>query len=118
MKTLTEYVSNVFGEAILKGKEEGISSLGNCLEAQGQGGLGVTNLCLQNAALLMKSLHKFYNQVEVPWVQLVWYKYYHNKVPHTAREIGSFRWKDIFRPHGLYCAIVHYTVGNGALVCF
>ena len=38
IETLTEYVSNVFGEAILKGKEEGISSLGNCLEAQGQGG--------------------------------------------------------------------------------
>jgi hypothetical protein len=31
-----------------------------------KGGLGVINLRLQNDALLMKHLHKFYNKVEVP----------------------------------------------------
>jgi len=70
-----------------------------------KGGLGVMNLLLQNDALLMKHLHKFYNQREVPWVQLIWYKYYQNKVPHTSREVGSFWWKDILRLHNQYLGI-------------
>ena len=60
-----------------------------------KGGLGVLNLRLQNDALLLKQLDKFYNKVDMPWVQLVWSKYYATKVPHTAREMGSFWWKDI-----------------------
>ena len=55
-----------------------------------KGGLGVINLRLQNDALLLKHLDKFYNKVDVPWVQLVWFKYYSNKVPHATREVGSF----------------------------
>ena len=55
-----------------------------------KGGLGVINLCLQNDALLLKHLDKVYDKVDVPWVQLVWFKYYSNKVPHATREVGSF----------------------------
>ena len=62
-----------------------------------KGGLGVINLRLQNDALLLKHLHKFYNKVDVPWVQLVWFRYYSTKVPHAAREVGSFWWKDVLR---------------------
>ena len=47
-----------------------------------KGGLGVINLKLQNDALLLKHLHKFYNQADVPWVKLIWYKYYQNKTKH------------------------------------
>lgn len=35
-----------------------------------QGGLGIIDLKVQNSALLMKSLHKFYNHADVPWVAL------------------------------------------------
>lgn len=31
-----------------------------------KGGLGVLNLSLQNDALLMKHLHKFYNRANIP----------------------------------------------------
>ena len=34
-----------------------------------KGGLGLINLRLQNDALLLKHLHKFYNRMDVPWVQ-------------------------------------------------
>jgi len=61
------------------------------------GGLGIVNLKLQNDALLLKHLHKLYNQVDAPWVQLVWFKYYQEKVPHASRETGSFWWKDVMR---------------------
>jgi hypothetical protein len=31
------------------------------------GGLGVLNLQTHNESLLLKNLHKFYNQVNIPW---------------------------------------------------
>ena len=36
-----------------------------------KGGLGILNLKLQNEALLLKHVSKFYNKVDVPWVQLI-----------------------------------------------
>ena len=65
-----------------------------CITPKNKGGLGILNLRLQNDALLLKHLHKFYNRENIPWVNLVWSKYYTNKVPHAAREVGSFWWKD------------------------
>jgi hypothetical protein len=60
-----------------------------------QGGLGVLNLRLQNQALLMKNLYKFYNQHDIPWVQLIWRAYqYNNTTPHSGTPRGSFWWRD------------------------
>jgi hypothetical protein len=36
-----------------------------------EGDLGVLNLATQNEALLLKNLHKFYNKIDIPWVQLI-----------------------------------------------
>jgi hypothetical protein len=44
--------------------------------------LGVRDLYLQNEALLIKQLDKFYNKRDVPWVHLIWNSYYIGKVPH------------------------------------
>lgn len=38
-----------------------------CWEKE-QGGLGVLNIKIQNEALLIKHLHKFYNKEDIPWV--------------------------------------------------
>jgi hypothetical protein len=62
-----------------------------------RGGLGVINLSLQNDALLIKQLDKFYRKENVQWVKLIWDKYYSVEVPHMAKEKGSFWWKDILR---------------------
>lgn len=35
-----------------------------------KGGLGIINLRLQNDALLMKHLRKFYNRADIPWVRI------------------------------------------------
>jgi hypothetical protein len=43
-----------------------------------KGGLRVIRLRLQNDALLMKHLHKFFSKEDLPWVQLIWRKYYSN----------------------------------------
>lgn len=76
------------------------------------------NLGLQNDALLMKQLHKFYNREDLPWVQLIWSKYYTSKVLHAAREVGSFWWKDILRLNVVYRGFARCTIGDGSIVCF
>jgi hypothetical protein len=73
---------------------------------------------VQNDALLLKHLDKFYNKVDVPWVQLVWSKYYEGKIPHATREVGSFRWRDVQRLSTIFRGIAHCTVGDGTTVSF
>jgi hypothetical protein len=55
-----------------------------------KGGLGIKDLYVHNDTLLLKHLQKFYNKVEVSWVQLIWATYYQNKVTHLALVKGSF----------------------------
>jgi hypothetical protein len=68
-----------------------------------RGGLGVKNLYVQNEGLLIKHLHKFYNRLDVPWVQLIWDSYYQNKVPHLLNSRGSFWWRDVFKLNTRHC---------------
>jgi hypothetical protein len=83
-----------------------------------KGGLGVMNLSLQNDALLMKHISKFYNRENLSWVRMIWTKYYHNKVPHSSRAIGSFWWKDILRLNVLFRGVIKCIVGDGRSVTF
>ena len=83
-----------------------------------KGGLGVLNLRLQNYALLLKQLHKFYNKHSTPCVQLIWNKYYAHKVPHAAGALGSFWWRDLLKLCTLYRGIATCTVGDGSSVSF
>lgn len=62
-----------------------------------EGGLGVINLELQNQALLMKNLDKFFNKKDITWVNLVWEKHYKNgRLPGVVRK-GSFWWRDTLK---------------------
>jgi hypothetical protein len=54
------------------------------------GGMGIMNLATQNDALLLKFLHKFYNKLDVPWVQLIWNNYYRDGSVPDGRPKGSF----------------------------
>jgi hypothetical protein len=81
------------------------------------GGLGVLNLELQNKALLLKQLHKFYEKENIPWVKLVW-SLYGDNVPHAQSKRGSFWWKDIFSFVGDYRSVSKCKVGNGTFVLF
>lgn len=78
-----------------------------------KGELGVINLKIQNDALLMKFLHKFYNRAV-----LIWNKYYANRVPHASREIGSFWWKDVQRLSTLFRGFARCTFGDGKTATF
>ena len=83
------------------------------------GGLGVINLAVQNESLLLKHLHKFYNKVDIPWVQLVWgHCYSQGKLPYQGRRIrGSFWWLDILKLQDDYKGMAMVSVKDGS-TCF
>jgi hypothetical protein len=61
-----------------------------------RGGIGIIRLRLQNEALFMKNLDKFFNKADLPWVKLIWSQYYNNgKLPDQAMK-GSF-WAQYFK---------------------
>lgn len=64
-------------------------------ERQFFGCMGLNYLEIQNDALLMRHLFKFFNHHDTPWVDVVWKAYYHNSVPHAAGQVGSFWWRDV-----------------------
>lgn len=78
--THTDHMKKSMRIFLWHGKD--IERKGNCLikwekvcRPKEAGGLGVLNLRDQNKALLMKNLYKFYNQQDIPWVNLLWKAY-------------------------------------------
>jgi hypothetical protein len=54
------------------------------------GGLGVLRLETQNDVLLLKFFYKFFNSYDLPWVNIIWNKYYTPNGLPGHRRIGSF----------------------------
>jgi hypothetical protein len=82
-----------------------------------EGGLGVINLRTQNEALLLKNLHKFFNQMDIPWVHLIWEKYYpHGKLPNHVRK-GSFWSRGILCLLDKFKGLASATVHSGRTTC-
>jgi hypothetical protein len=104
----------------LKKKEFRCSSKRDCscglekiCRPKAQGGLGVLDLNIQNKALLLKNLHKFYNKQDIPWVNLIWNSYYTNgAIPGNQME-GSFWWKSHLKMIDLYKAMSKCNLGDG-----
>jgi len=81
-----------------------------------KGGPGVKDLYLQNDALLMKHLHKFNNQEDIPWVNLIWQSCYVQKVPHLFSARGSFWWRDITKLEANFRDIEKCSIATGVTV--
>jgi hypothetical protein len=85
---------------------------------KGGGGPGVIRLRLQNNALLMKNLHKFFNRADLSWVKLLWSKYYPNgKVLGSTRK-GGFWWRSMIQLMTNFKGIAHASVGKGDTILF
>jgi hypothetical protein len=61
-------------------------------------GLGVIDLYVQNGALLLKNLHKFFNKANLPWVHLIWNNYYSDIKLQGYTKRGSSCWRDNIQP--------------------
>ena len=82
------------------------------------GGLGILNLKVQNDAMLLKLMHKFYNKLDVPWVHLIWDTYYASTVPHAAAPCGSFWWHQLVQLMPVYRGVAKVQIGAGDTVLF
>lgn len=82
-----------------------------------QGGLGIIDIALHNKALLMKNLFKFLNKEDIPWIKLIWEKYYHTEAPKGKAE-GSFWWKSHICLLDRFKQISRCTIGSGQTVLF
>jgi hypothetical protein len=83
-----------------------------------KGGLGIINFEVQNQALLLKQLHKFYWWAEVPWVKLVWSLYSSDIAPHAQSRRGSFWWHDVFNLVDTYRSITLSKIGDAMSTLF
>jgi len=83
-----------------------------------EGGFGVLNLRTQNDALLLKHLHKFFNREDIPWVHLVWEKYYSNGSLPSSQIKGSFWWRDIIKLLDAYKGMACVNILDGTTCLF
>jgi hypothetical protein len=77
------------------------------------GGMGIINLATQNDAIVLKNLHKFFNKLDVPWVQLIWNNYYRNGTAPNSRPKGSFWWRGLLNILTQFKGISSVQVENG-----
>jgi hypothetical protein len=101
-----------------KDKVNSLAAWDMVCKPKNKGGLGIINLQIQNNALLLKQLHKFYNNEDIPWVHLVRDAYYHQAVPHAVVLSGSPWWKNIISLADDYKAISSVNVGNCSTALF
>jgi hypothetical protein len=73
---------------------------------------------VQNTALLLKHLVKFYKAADLPWVKLISESYYTSKVPHLIMNKGSFWWRDIIVLTDVFRGIAKCTIQSGSTVLF
>lgn len=96
---LIDIESTVFG--VHEYKQEGylFSRLETSCRPEEEGGLGIIDQKTENTTLLLKHLDKFYNNVDLPWMNLTWSKLYGNTQtpPHVMSLVGSFWWKDVLK---------------------
>jgi hypothetical protein len=74
--------------------------------------LGVINLALQNKALLMKNLHKFYNRVDIPWINIIRANHYSHLLP-SNKPVGSFWWRDVLKTLEFFKGIARVEIRDG-----
>lgn len=67
----------------------------------------------QSEALLIKHLHEFFNKEDIPWVSLIWEKYYDNgRLPGELKK-GSFWWRDVIKLLDKNKGMANVQLNNG-----
>lgn len=75
--------------------------------------MGVIDIKTQNEALLMKNVHKFFNKEDIPWVSLIWEKYYDSgRLPGEVKK-GSIWWRDVLKLLDKYKGMAKVEINSG-----
>ena len=81
-----------------------------------EGGLGVIKIQVQNNALLLKNHHKFFNRMDLPWVNLLWDNYYANGAVPDNKKKCSFWWRSILKLLTEYKGLASVQIQDGKSV--
>jgi hypothetical protein len=69
---------------------------------------------VQNQALIIKFLYKFFNRHDTPWVQLIWEAHYSDgKIPQDKVTKGSFWWRDCTSFIEIFKKMAKYKIKSG-----
>lgn len=73
MEQIKKYLKHFFWRKYgMEDKGTSLIAWDKVCQPKDKGGLGVLDIATHNKCLLMKHLHKFLNQHDVPWVKLIW----------------------------------------------
>jgi hypothetical protein len=78
--------------------------------------LGIINLICQNEAFLMKHMHSFFNKEFIPWVNLVWEKYYIIGSLELKNSNFSLWWKKIMSLEPKFKGYARASPGDGSTI--
>ena len=88
------------------------------MQFKGRRRLQIINLELQNQALLMNNLDKFFNRKDIPWVNLVLENHYRNdRLPGIVKK-GSFWWRDVLKLLTSFKKMADIQLINNGDSCF
>jgi hypothetical protein len=123
--TIKDQVIKYMRHCLWRKKNTDVQAKGNALVSwkkicrpKEQGGLGVLNLDIQNKTLLLKNLDKFFNNLDIPWVNLIRDTYYDEDNPPGIKIEGSFWWKSHLKLFDTYKALARCNLGNGKTALF
>jgi hypothetical protein len=102
----------------INSKKPALAAWSMITQTKKNGGLGVVRLETHNKALLLKFLHKFFNNHYIPWVNLVWNNYYRTDRLPNCSKIGSFWWKSLLSLVKDYRGLAAPTIGDGRTILF
>jgi hypothetical protein len=102
----------------MNGKKPSLAAWKVVTKPKMKGGLGVIRLRLQNEVLLLKNLHKVFTKTDIPWVKLLWTKYYPNGKVLGQVMKGLFWWRHILKMLNMFKSIAHAQFGSGEKLCF
>jgi hypothetical protein len=106
----------VWRDSDINAKKPTLAAWNLATKPKEEGGLGILNLKCQNDALLLNNLHKFYNRVDCPWVDLIWNNYYQNGTLPDGRPRGSFCWRAVLKNLTTFKGIAMVKIENGSTV--
>ena len=118
IKQINSYLMNCFWRKYAtQDRGAALISWEQVCKPKSHGGLGVLDLHTHNKTLLMKSLYKFFNRADIPWVNIIWESYYQHYLP-NERMIGSFWLKAILKLLPTFRLLHNCKAGTGDTISF
>jgi hypothetical protein len=111
--TLKKVTDNFYGLAKRKISMENALLVGSSLYTKRGRRIRCIKSKSSDQSSLSENIQKFYNHLNIPWVNLLWKSNYNEKAPHAISPKGSFWWRDYLCLIDTYREMIDFFVKNG-----